>query len=105
MNTMFHCRLFLLQLQSFETELSVPKLSEKEGGNDTCRSVFIQAPAILEVGPDVEILADCPVPADRPSISFGEGTEVCILLFFTIILQLSANDQTEFCYISSKLNF
>jgi len=81
---MFHCRLFLLQLQSFETELSVPKLSEKEGGNDTCRGVFIRAPAILEVGPDVEILADCPVPADRPSItiSFGEGTEVCMLLFF-----------------------
>jgi 5'-phosphate synthase pdxT subunit len=110
MNTMFHCRLFLLQLQSFETELSVPKLSEKEGGNDTCRGVFIRAPAILEVGPDVEILADCPVPADRPSItiSFGEGTEVCILLFFFtiyIILQLSADGQTEFCYISSKLDF
>jgi hypothetical protein len=98
MNTMFHCRLFLLQLQSFETELSVPKLSEKEGGNDTCRGVFIRAPAILEVGPDVEILADCPVPVDRPSItiSFGEGTEVCILLFFTRILQLSSNGQTEF---------
>jgi 5'-phosphate synthase pdxT subunit len=76
-----------LQLQSFETELSVPKLSEKEGGNETCRGVFIRAPAILEVGPDVEILADCPVPADRPSItiSFGEGTEVCILLFFYYI--------------------
>jgi hypothetical protein len=91
----------------------VPKLSEKEGGNNTCRGVFIRAPAILEVGPDVEILADCPVPADRPSItiSFGEGTEVCILRFFTIyiyiyiILQLSADGQTEFCYISSKLDF
>ncbi|XP_066324844.1 probable pyridoxal 5'-phosphate synthase subunit PDX2 isoform X1 [Miscanthus floridulus] len=72
-----HRNFFGSQLQSFETELSVPKLSEKEGGNDTCRGVFIRAPAILEVGPDVEILADCPVPADRPSItiSFGEGTE------------------------------
>ena len=79
---MFDCRLFLLQLQSFETELSVPKLAEKEGGNDTCRGVFIRAPAILEVGSDVEILADCPVPANRPSIviSSGEGAEVCILL-------------------------
>lgn len=72
-----HRNFFGSQLQSFETELSVPKLSEKEGGNDTCRGVFIRAPAILKVGPDVEILADCPVPADRPSItiSFGEGTE------------------------------
>lgn len=79
--TMFDCRLFFLQLQSFETELSVPKLAEKEGGNDTCRGVFIRAPAILEVGFDVEILADCPVPANGPSItiSSGEGAEVRML--------------------------
>jgi 5'-phosphate synthase pdxT subunit len=52
-------------------------LAEK-GGNHTCRGVFIRAPAILEVGPDVEVLADCPVPAGRPSITItsGEGLEV-----------------------------
>lgn len=82
MNAIFDCRLFLLQLQSFETELSVPILAEKEGGSHTCRGVFIRAPAILDVGSDVEILADCPVPADRPNITItsGEGVEVYLLL-------------------------
>ena len=60
----------------------MPMLAENEGGNHTCRGVFIRAPAILEVGPDVEVLADCPVPAGRPSITItsGEGVEVCSLL-------------------------
>uniref|UniRef100_J3L9B0 glutaminase n=1 Tax=Oryza brachyantha TaxID=4533 RepID=J3L9B0_ORYBR len=72
-----HRNFFGSQLQSFETELSVPMLAEKEGGNNTCRGVFIRAPAILDVGSDVEVLADCPVPADRPSITItsGEGVE------------------------------
>uniref|UniRef100_A0A453N5M8 Uncharacterized protein n=3 Tax=Aegilops tauschii subsp. strangulata TaxID=200361 RepID=A0A453N5M8_AEGTS len=72
-----HRNFFGSQLQSFETELSVPMLAEKEGGSNTCRGVFIRAPAILEVGQDVEVLADCPVPAGRPSITItsGEGLE------------------------------
>ncbi|EAY84338.1 hypothetical protein OsI_05715 [Oryza sativa Indica Group] len=72
-----HRNFFGSQLQSFETELSVPMLAEKEGGSDTCRGVFIRAPAILDVGSDVEVLADCPVPSDRPSITIasGEGVE------------------------------
>uniref|UniRef100_A0ACD5TC67 Uncharacterized protein n=1 Tax=Avena sativa TaxID=4498 RepID=A0ACD5TC67_AVESA len=64
-----HRNFFGSQLQSFETELPVPMLAEKEGGSLTCRGVFIRAPAILEVGPNVEVLADCPVPAGRPSIT------------------------------------
>lgn len=74
----------VFQLQSFETLLSVPKLAEKEGGPNTCRGVFIRAPAILEAGPDVEVLADCPVPSDnaRAIIPAGEGNKVrvCTLL-------------------------
>lgn len=71
-----HRNFFGSQLQSFETELSVPMLAEKEGGSNICRGVFIRAPAILEVGPDVEVLADCPVPAGRPSITISaEGAE------------------------------
>ncbi|KQK23359.1 probable pyridoxal 5'-phosphate synthase subunit PDX2 [Brachypodium distachyon] len=72
-----HRNFFGSQLQSFETELSVPMLAEKEGGSHTCRGVFIRAPGILEVGSDVEILADCPVPAGRASITItsGEGFE------------------------------
>lgn len=66
----------ILQLQSFETELSVPKLAEEEGGPNGFRGVFIRAPAILEVGHDVEILADCPVPLEtKKSMSVDNGQE------------------------------
>lgn len=54
-----------MQLQSFETELSVPKLVEKEGGPESFRAVFIRAPAVLEAGSSVEVLADYPVPSDK----------------------------------------
>lgn len=68
------------QLQSFETELSVPKLAELEGGPNGFRGVFIRAPAILEVGPDVEILADCPVPLETKksimSVDNGQEEEI-----------------------------
>ncbi len=40
------------QLQSFEADLKVPALGAPE-----LRAVFIRAPAILSVGPDVEVLA------------------------------------------------
>lgn len=40
------------QLQSFEADLTVPAL-----GAASLRAVFIRAPAILSVGPDVEVLA------------------------------------------------
>lgn len=58
-----------IQIQSFEAELSVPELASEEGGLETFRGVFIRAPAILEVGPEVKILADIPVPSKRLSIS------------------------------------
>ncbi|URE21374.1 pyridoxal biosynthesis protein [Musa troglodytarum] len=70
------------QLQSFETELSVPKLAEEEGGPNGFRGVFIRAPAILEVGPDVEILADCPVPLETKksimSVDNGQEEEMLV---------------------------
>ena len=40
------------QVDSFETDLSVPAL-----GDNPFRAVFIRAPIIEEVGPDVEVLA------------------------------------------------
>lgn len=81
--------MFFLQLQSFETELSVPKLAEKEGGTDTCRGVFIRAPAILEVGPNVEIIAYCPLAADQPKVMIPSinGEEV---LFYKLCGFLNA---------------
>ncbi|KAG1364551.1 hypothetical protein COCNU_11G013780 [Cocos nucifera] len=61
-------------------QLSAPKLSEKEGGPDSCCGVFIRAPAILEAGPDVEVLADCPVPSDnaRTTIPAAEGKKTVL---------------------------
>ncbi|EEF32100.1 Glutamine amidotransferase subunit pdxT, putative [Ricinus communis] len=58
-----HRNYFGSQIQSFETELSVPELVSKEGGPETFRGVFIRAPAVVEVGPGVEVLAEYPVPS------------------------------------------
>ncbi|XP_028770469.1 probable pyridoxal 5'-phosphate synthase subunit PDX2 [Neltuma alba] len=60
-----HRNFFGSQIQSFEAELSVPELASKEGGPETFRGIFIRAPAILEAGPDVQILAHFPVPSKR----------------------------------------
>ena len=43
------------QVDSFETDISVPSLGEPR-----FHGVFIRAPAILEMGPDVEVLASLP---------------------------------------------
>lgn len=59
-----HRNFFGSQIQSFEGELAVPELASKEGGPETFPGVFIRAPAILEVGPEVHVLADYPVPSD-----------------------------------------
>ncbi|XP_020229118.1 probable pyridoxal 5'-phosphate synthase subunit PDX2 [Cajanus cajan] len=60
-----HRNFFGSQIQSFEAELSVPELTSKEGGPETFRGIFIRAPAILEAGPEVQVLADYPVSSNR----------------------------------------
>ncbi|KAG5060377.1 hypothetical protein AAZX31_01G106300 [Glycine max] len=60
-----HRNFFGSQIQSFEAELSVPELVSKEGGPETFRGIFIRAPAILEAGPEVQVLADYLVPSSR----------------------------------------
>ncbi|KNA12842.1 hypothetical protein SOVF_121940 [Spinacia oleracea] len=57
-----HRNFFGSQIQSFEAEISVPHIADKEGGPPGFRGVFIRAPAILEVGPEVDVLAEVPVP-------------------------------------------
>lgn len=49
------------QVDSFEVDLDAPGLT---GGGDPLRAVFIRAPWVEEVGPDVEVLA---------RVSHGEG--------------------------------
>lgn len=75
-------KFMFIQIQSFETEISVPELASKEGGPETFRGVFIRAPAILEVGPEVQVLADYPVPSNKvlDSNSAVEIQEVCYML-------------------------
>ncbi|WMV56038.1 hypothetical protein MTR67_049423 [Solanum verrucosum] len=58
-----HRNFFGSQIQSFETELPIPQVVAEEGGPPSFRAVFIRAPAILDVGPDVEVLADIPLSA------------------------------------------
>ncbi|KAF2598396.1 hypothetical protein F2Q68_00007757, partial [Brassica cretica] len=60
-----HRNFFGSQIQSFEADISVPLLTSKEGGAETFRGVFIRAPAVLDVGPGVEVLAHCPVPSNK----------------------------------------
>lgn len=60
-----HRNFFGSQIQSFEAEISVAQVADKEGGPPSFRGVFIRAPAILEVGPEVEVLAEVPLPSDK----------------------------------------
>lgn len=47
----------------------MPELAAKEGGPELYRGVFIRAPAILEVGPDVQVLAEYPLPSTKELVS------------------------------------
>ncbi|KAF2288800.1 hypothetical protein GH714_014254 [Hevea brasiliensis] len=70
-----HRNYFGSQIQSFEAELSVPELVSKEGGPETFRGVFIRAPAVLEVGPGVEVLAEL-VSTEQSDLLLGEENAV-----------------------------
>ena len=85
----FYCLKMLnyLQIQSFETELPVPHIAAKEGGPPTFRGVFIRAPAILEVGPEVEVLADFTVQSNKaadPNYALESQEEVCYKFYFSV---------------------
>ncbi|GJS51529.1 probable pyridoxal 5'-phosphate synthase subunit PDX2 [Tanacetum coccineum] len=60
-------------IQSFEAEIPVPDLAATEGGPPSFRAVFIRAPAILEVGPDVEVLASISIQSSQEEIAESEG--------------------------------
>lgn len=54
-----HRNFFGAQINSFETELPVPKaLKAFESGPQGFRAMFIRAPAVLEAGPSVEVLSE-----------------------------------------------
>lgn len=62
------------QIQSFEADILVPELAATEGGPASFRGVFIRAPAILETGPDVQVLAEYAVPPGK-SVTSGSDVE------------------------------
>lgn len=55
----------------------------KEGGPPSFRGVFIRAPGIMEVGPNVQVLAEVILPSDKPvkSGAASETLEVSPLFF------------------------
>ncbi|KAL7115750.1 hypothetical protein ACP275_04G200600 [Erythranthe tilingii] len=63
LNCTVHRNFFGSQIQSFEAEISVPEIVAKEGGPPSFRGVFIRAPGILEVGPEVQVLAEISAPS------------------------------------------
>ena len=52
----------------------MPELVSKEGGPESFCGIFIHAPAILEAGPKVQVLADYPVPSSK-LLSFDSSIE------------------------------
>lgn len=70
-----------MQIQSFEAELPVPELAATEGGPPSFRAVFIRAPAIIEVGPDVEVLASVSIQSGNNVESGSALPEVRISCF------------------------
>lgn len=54
------------QLDSFEVDLQIPAL-----GDPSFRGVFIRAPSIERIGPDVEVLAQ--LPDDGPIVAARQG--------------------------------
>lgn len=62
-------------MNSFETELPVPDLVADEGGPPTFRAVFIRAPAIVDTGPSVEVLATYTLPSGSSETDSDSPTE------------------------------
>ncbi|KAG0565007.1 hypothetical protein M758_8G152000 [Ceratodon purpureus] len=73
-----HRNFFGSQLNSFEVELPVPALASQEGGSTTCRAVFIRAPAIFDVGPSVDVLAEYPLAPGQAVEEGGSKKKVIV---------------------------
>ncbi|MCI02591.1 pyridoxal biosynthesis protein PDX2-like, partial [Trifolium medium] len=60
----------------------------------TFRGVFIRAPAILDVGPEVQVLADYPVPSDKvlSSDSSVEGNKAYTIFGLISIFIMNCRD-------------
>eukprot|EP00878_Enallax_costatus_P038081 GHUV01043229.1.p1 GENE.GHUV01043229.1~~GHUV01043229.1.p1 ORF type:complete len:214 (+),score=53.52 GHUV01043229.1:270-911(+) len=61
---------FGAQINSFETQLPAHPQLQQYGSDNTFRAVFIRAPAVVEAGPDVEVLAQYQL---RPEEAAAQG--------------------------------
>jgi len=81
-------------------ELPVPVLASQEGGSGTCRAVFIRAPAIVNVGPSVQVLAEYPL---APGQAFDVSEQVKIENMCSHCLPLPDSlfwgDTVDFCVV------
>lgn len=76
LDCLVHRNFFGAQINSFETQLPAPSCLPSDGHHDgPFRAVFIRAPAITEVGPDVEILAEYKL-SDEEKASQGKESVV-----------------------------
>ncbi|KZV34571.1 hypothetical protein F511_28175 [Dorcoceras hygrometricum] len=94
LNCTVHRNFFGSQLQSFESEVSVPEIAAIEGGPPSFRGVFIRAPGILEVGPEVQVLADVAVQSDETAnfdsvVENSEGGKVHVSEYISTLERLS----------------
>ncbi|CAA0811984.1 Probable pyridoxal 5-phosphate synthase subunit PDX2 [Striga hermonthica] len=69
LNCTVHRNFFGSQIQSFVAELSVPEIVANEGGPPNFHGVFIRAPGIIEVGSQVQVLAEVLVPSEKAAKS------------------------------------
>lgn len=65
---------FGAQVNSFETQLPAPGGVRAHGGADTFRAVFIRAPAVLEAGGNVEVLAEYKLTEAEAEKAGGRGS-------------------------------
>lgn len=68
---------FGAQINSFETDLTPPAaMPDRETG--PCRALFIRAPAILEAGPNVEVLSEYTLTEDERAKSGRDKVIVAV---------------------------
>ena len=67
------------QVDSFEADISVPafaRMGARPGGADPFHAIFIRAPVVASVGPEVEVLATCAKAEGEPErpVAVRQGT-------------------------------
>lgn len=62
---------FGAQINSFETQLPAHNALQQFGADGKFRAVFIRAPAVIEAGPEVEVLAEYQLAAEESAAQNG----------------------------------